>query len=106
MSDSKATEPTVRGRALMRDPHRDRRATITASESSRRAVLEAGGELLVSCGLVALTVEAVARRANVDRSTISRRWPSEEALAMDVLHHEWAGLAAHVYRGACDFGIY
>ncbi|MEA2208979.1 MAG: hypothetical protein QOF54_1456 [Solirubrobacteraceae bacterium] len=74
-------------------------------ERGRDDVLDAAGELLVSRGLVALTLDAVAQRAHVDRSLISRWWPSEEALALDVLHHEWVALAAHVYRGAYRFGL-
>jgi AcrR family transcriptional regulator len=75
------------------------------AERGRDDVLDAAGELLVSRGLVALTLDAVAQRAHVDRTLLSRWWPSEEALAMDVLHHEWVALAAHVYRGAFRFGL-
>jgi AcrR family transcriptional regulator len=65
----------------------------------REAILDAAGELLVTRGLVEVTIEAVAREA------ILRWWPTEEALAVDVLHREWAALAGDIRRGACDFGI-
>jgi AcrR family transcriptional regulator len=54
---------------------------------------------------VALSLDAVAQRAKVEPVAIYRWWPSEEALALDALRHEWVALAAHVYRGACRFGV-
>jgi AcrR family transcriptional regulator len=71
----------------------------------REAILDAAGELLVTRGLVEVTIEAVAQRAYVSREAILRWWPTEEALAVDVLHREWAALAGDIRRGACDFGI-
>jgi AcrR family transcriptional regulator len=64
------------------------------SERGRDAVLDAAGELLVTRGLIAVSVEAVAKRARVSQRLIGRWWPSEEALAMDALQHEWVALAA------------
>jgi AcrR family transcriptional regulator len=75
------------------------------AEPTRAAVLDAARELLITSGLVALTIDAVAQRADVEPTAIYRWWPSEEALALDVLRHEWVALAAHVYRGACRFGV-
>lgn len=68
-------------------------------------MLDVAGELLVTRGLVALTLEEVAARAGIDHPSICRWWPSEEALALDALRHEWLALAASVYRGACRAGI-
>jgi AcrR family transcriptional regulator len=68
-------------------------------------VLDSAGELLVTQGLTALTIDAVAERARIDRRAIARWWPSEEALVLDVLYHEWVALAAHVRRGASLFGL-
>jgi AcrR family transcriptional regulator len=64
------------------------------SKRGRDAVLDAAGELLVTRGLIAVSVEAVAERARVSKHLIGRWWPSEEALALDALHHEWVALAA------------
>jgi AcrR family transcriptional regulator len=75
------------------------------SGRGRDAVLDSAGELLVTRGLTALTIDAVAERANVEKTAISRWWPSEEALALDVLYHEWVALAAHVRCEACRFGL-
>jgi AcrR family transcriptional regulator len=75
------------------------------SVRGRDAVLDAAGELLVTRGLTAVTIDAVAQRAHVEATAISRWWPTEEALAVDVLYHEWVALAGHVRREACRFGL-
>jgi AcrR family transcriptional regulator len=72
---------------------------------SREAILDAAGQLLVTRGLVALTLDAVARRADVEASLISRWWPSEEALALDALRQEWLALAVQVRRRAVRIGL-
>jgi AcrR family transcriptional regulator len=74
-------------------------------ERARAAALDAAGELLVTRGLAALTFDAVAVRADVSRPAMHRWWPSEEALALDALHHEWVALAGHIRRGAWRFGL-
>ena len=51
----------------------------------REAVLGATRELLREEGFAALTVERVARRAGVHRTTLHRRWPSRAALVADAL---------------------
>jgi|GEM_PF-5401374 AcrR family transcriptional regulator len=76
-----------------------------ARRASRSAILEAAGELLVTDGLVAVTLDAVARRAAVDRQAIGRWWPSEEALAVDVLHHEWKALVTEIRSSALRMGL-
>jgi AcrR family transcriptional regulator len=75
------------------------------SHSAREAILEAAGELLVTRGLVAVTIDAVARRAQINNEVLQRWWPSEEALAVDVLHREWVVLASSIRRGAREFGF-
>ena len=71
----------------------------------RAAILDAGGELLVTRGLVAVTTEAVVERSGLGRVDIVRRWPSEEALAVDVLHYEWAALVRSIRSRACEYGL-
>jgi len=55
------------------------------SEESRRAILAAADELLLSHGLDAVTMDAVAERAGASKATIYRWWPSKELLALDAL---------------------
>jgi AcrR family transcriptional regulator len=73
-------------------------ARRTRIEARRAAALDAGGELLVTRGLVSVTLDAVAARSRISRRVVERWWPSEEALALDVLHHEWVGLANQMLR--------
>ena len=52
---------------------------------SRRAVLDAATELLVEAGPRGVTVDAVAARSGVAKSTMYRHWPSRTALLIDVM---------------------
>lgn len=52
---------------------------------SRTAVLAAATELLVEAGPRAVTVDAVAERSGVAKSTMYRHWDSRTALLVDVL---------------------
>lgn len=68
---------------------------MTASEStppassdpravrSRAAILEAAGAMLVEGGPAALTIEGVAERSGVAKTTIYRHWPSRSKLILD-----------------------
>lgn len=49
------------------------------------AILEATRELLIEVGVRGLTIEAVAARAGVAKTTVYRRWRSKEDLALAVL---------------------
>lgn len=51
----------------------------------RRAVLAATLAELSETGYAALTVDAVARRAGVHKTTVYRRWPDREVLVIDAL---------------------
>lgn len=52
------------------------------SAEAERAILAATVELFTSRGLAGLSVEAVAARAGVAKTTIYRRWPSKEELLL------------------------
>jgi AcrR family transcriptional regulator len=54
-------------------------------ERSRRAILDATRELLAEGNVSALTVEAVAARSGVAKTTIYRRWRDKWELALDAV---------------------
>jgi len=60
------------------------------SKHADRAILDAARDLLVEEGFTRLRLEHVAARAGVGKGTIYRRWPSKEALTLDLV----LGLAA------------
>jgi len=62
---------TVRGRGRPR------------SDESQRAILDATRALLEERGLADLTIEDVAQRAGVGKTTIYRRWPTKGTLAFE-----------------------
>ncbi len=53
------------------------------SQDADRAILAAAAQLLAERGLAAMTIEQVAARAGVGKTTIYRRWPSKGLLALD-----------------------
>src|ERR1700745_3936240 len=52
-------------------------------QEADRAILTAAVELLAERGLAAMSIEEVAARAGVGKTTIYRRWPSKGLLALD-----------------------
>jgi AcrR family transcriptional regulator len=78
--------PARNGRAdpAVRLPGRPR------SKEADRAILDAARDLLVEEGFTRLRLEHVAARAGVGKGTIYRRWPSKEALTLELV----LGLAA------------
>jgi AcrR family transcriptional regulator len=55
------------------------------SETARRKVLDAAVALLRDAGIPAVTVDAVAKRSGVAKTTIYRHWPSSSRLLMDTI---------------------
>jgi AcrR family transcriptional regulator len=58
------------------------------SEKARSAVLAAALELVRDHGYAALTIEGIAARAGVAKTTIYRSWPSKAAVVMDAVFSE------------------
>lgn len=58
------------------------------SELARQAILAAATELLLTRGLGAASMDAVAARAGVSKATIYRWWPTKETLALDALYFQ------------------
>lgn len=63
----------------MRGPGRPR------SAAAHQAILDAAIEILADSGIEALTVEGIAARAGVGKTTIYRRWPNKELLLVEAL---------------------
>jgi AcrR family transcriptional regulator len=57
----------------------------SARRDTKAAILDATRELLVEVGVHGLTIEGVAARAGVAKTTIYRRWRSKDELALAVL---------------------
>jgi len=72
-------EPDGRAALAGRSPGRPR------SEVAHRAILDAARELLIEEGFTRLRLEHVAARAGVGKGTIYRRWPSKEALTLELV---------------------
>ena len=70
-----AAAPVARGPGRPRDPELD------------RAILEATIHALETDGFHNLSIDAVAARAKVGKTTIYRRWPSKAPLVVDALAH-------------------
>ncbi len=65
-----------------------------------RAILGATVELLAEEGFGGLSIEAVAARAGVGKTTVYRRWPSKIPLVVDVLTHLKSPLATPIPEDA------
>lgn len=62
---------------------------VGPSTRTQRAVLKAASDLLTSRnGAAAVTMEKIARRARVAKTTLYRWWPSKIALFMDVFEQQ------------------
>ena len=72
MTPSTAEEPA-------RSPGRPR------SERAHRAILDAALDLFVEQGYEAMSIEGVAARAGVGKTTIYRRWQSKEDVVIDAI---------------------
>jgi AcrR family transcriptional regulator len=58
------------------------------SDKARRAVIAAALELVAEKGYAAVTIEGIAARAGVAKTTIYRSWPSKAAVVMDAIFTE------------------
>lgn len=61
------------------------------SEQADRAILQAASEVLAERGLSGMSIEEVASRAGVGKTTIYRRWTSRGTLALDAFLAEFQG---------------
>lgn len=63
-----------------------RRPGRPRSAQAHKAILDATLELLAQEGVQGLSIEAVAARAGVGKTTIYRRWTSKDDLIIDAIH--------------------
>jgi AcrR family transcriptional regulator len=70
-------------------PDRPRRGR-PRSKKARESILHAAADLLLTRGLGAVSMDAIAEHAEVSKATIYRWWPTKEALALDALYNQWA----------------
>jgi len=64
---------------------RQRRRGRPRSADAEPAILDAGARLLAERGVRRMSMEAVALAARVSKATIYRRWPSKDALILDLV---------------------
>lgn len=78
-----ATAQTRMSAANMDNDHEQPRPGRPRSDKARQKILEATRRLLAHNSLQALSIEAIAKKAGVGKTTIYRWWPSKAAVAMD-----------------------
>ncbi|GAA3226938.1 TetR/AcrR family transcriptional regulator [Actinocorallia longicatena] len=63
-------------------------------------VLDAARACVLAVGVRRTTLTDIARRANVSRMTLYRRWPDVQTIVGDLMTREWLALAEAVIAGA------
>ncbi len=66
------------------------------------AILEAAAEEISDKGYGGLSIEAVAERAGVNKTTVYRRWPTKAELALEALAQEGDSLFADPATGSLE----
>jgi AcrR family transcriptional regulator len=72
------------------------------NEPTQVAILRAAAELLAERGLRQMTIEDVAARAGVGKSTIYRRWPSKGSLALEAFLNDFLSTQPAVNTGSLE----
>ncbi len=73
------------GPEAVKDDEKHFKAGRPRSESSRRAILESTRRLLTHVSVQKLSIEAIARKAGVGKTTIYRWWPNKSAVVMEAI---------------------
>ena len=68
--------------------------SLSRSERVRRQVLDAVVELIDEGGIDNLTMEGVAARSGVAKTTVYRHWPTRSALIVDAVRGSWSHLVS------------
>lgn len=72
---------------------------------SRARIVTAATELLVESGPRGVTVDAIAERSGVAKTTIYRHWPSINDLLIDVIHANVPDLTPTVLETDCEAAL-
>jgi AcrR family transcriptional regulator len=75
------------------------------SEAARRAILAAATALVDEHGYGAITMEGIARRANVSKQTLYKWWPSPAAMVLEALNDGASRIAPFVETGDFEFDL-
>jgi AcrR family transcriptional regulator len=67
---------------------RENRKGRPRSEQSKRAILKATSNLLLHTSVQELSIEAIAKKAKVGKTTIYRWWPNKTAVVMEALRSQ------------------
>jgi AcrR family transcriptional regulator len=92
-------EHSPKGRGRLRGPRHAKRALVRGEAVVQR-ILAATMEELARVGYRALRVEDVAARAEVNKTTVYRRWPEKCALVRDALGCQAERVLAPVHTGS------
>ncbi|QUH02632.1 TetR/AcrR family transcriptional regulator [Saccharopolyspora erythraea] len=89
----------------MMSQHRNARSDLAASGEFRSAnaipehrILDAAYELLLAIGLRRMTMADIARRAEVSRATLYRRWPNVRSVVGTLMTREWGALGTAAFE--------
>lgn len=74
-----STGTSTAASAVLRGPGRPR------SAAAHQAILDAAIAILAESGFEALTIEGIAARAGVGKTTIYRRWPNKDMLLVEAI---------------------
>ena len=69
----------------LREIDNKQKAGRPRSEESHRAILDATRRLLTHTSVAKLSIEAIAKKAGVGKTTIYRWWPNKQAVIMDAV---------------------
>lgn len=77
--------PSEQERLETQENERKLKAGRPRSDDSHRAILDATRRLLTHMPVAKLSVEAIAKKAGVGKTTIYRWWPNKQAVVMDAV---------------------
>jgi AcrR family transcriptional regulator len=96
--------PTLRGVPIPLPLVGDEPPERADAARNREALLAAADELIAECGVVSVTMEAVATRAGVGKGTVFRRFDSREGLMASLLNRSETQFQAAILSGPPPLG--